>query len=212
MRPKIQVALDLVKLEKAVDIASRVAEYVDYIEAGTPLIKVEGMKSVSLLKRKFPSKKIIADLKTMDTGYLEASLAYEHGADYSTVMGVADINTIKGAIKARDEFSKGMMIDLMNLDDSDKIRYIASLKPDYFIIHSGIDMQLRGIEPFENLHRILNMDLSIKIGVAGGLNNRNLLNLKGLDVDLLIVGGYITKAVDPVKAAKQISETLEEIF
>jgi len=91
MRPRIQVALDLLRIQDALNIASKVAEYIDYLEAGTPLIKAEGLKAVSLLKKEFGDKVVVADMKTMDTGYLEASLAYEYGADYSTVMAAADM-------------------------------------------------------------------------------------------------------------------------
>ncbi len=212
MRPKIQVALDIIDLNKAIEIASEVSDYVDFIEAGTPLVKVEGLKSVTALKKEFSDKMIVADLKTMDTGYLEASLAYNYGADFSTVMGVADIDTIKGGIEARDDYGKGIMIDLMNLDNRKRIREIAMLKPDYLIIHSGIDMQYRGIKPFDGVKTLLKMQLNIDIAVAGGLNSENISSLKGLEVGLLIVGGYITKAENHRNAAKDFFEEVSSLF
>ena len=212
MQPKIQVALDIINLEKAIQVASDVADYVDFIEAGTPLVKVEGLKSVNILKKKFSDKMIVADLKTMDTGYLESSLAYKYKADFSTVMGVADMGTIKGAIKARDEFDRGIMVDLMNLHDSEKIKEISLLKPDYLIVHSGIDMQNRGLKPFDTVRILLDMKLPVKISVAGGLDNKNILNLKDLDIGLLIVGGYITKAEDPRHAAREFFNTVNNLF
>ena len=212
MQPKIQVALDIINLEKAIQIASDVADYVDYIEAGTPLVKVEGLKSVSILKKKFSDKMIVADLKTMDTGYLESSLAYKYGADFSTVMGVADMGTVKGAIKARDEFYKGIMVDLMNLYGLERIKEISLLRPDYLIAHSGIDMQNRGLKPFDAVKTLLDMKLPVKIGVAGGLDNKNILGLEGLDIGLLIVGGYITKAEDPKQAAREFLNIVNNLF
>ena len=212
MRPKIQVALDLIHLEDALNIASKVADYVDYLEAGTPLIKAEGLRSAMILKREFGDKVVVADLKTMDTGYLEASLAYEFGADYSTVMAVADIGTVEGAIKARDDYGKGLMIDLLGVRDLSIVRELDRLKPDYFLIHSGIDMQHRGLMPFEPIKRLSKIGVSAKLGVAGGLNKDNIRGLEGLDVDLVIIGGFITKSDDPGKVAREVLEAVEEIF
>jgi|Deesub1362A_J573_1020465.scaffolds.fasta_scaffold00012_19 3-hexulose-6-phosphate synthase len=212
MRPKIQVALDLLRIQDALNIASKAAEYVDYLEAGTPLIKAEGLRAVTLLKKEFGDKVVVADMKTMDTGFLEASIAYEAGADYATVMAAADIGTVSGAVEARDKYGKGIMIDLLGVEDLEYARKLDELKPDYLLIHSGIDMQHRGIMPFEPVKKLSNMGLSAKIGVAGGLNKENIGGLQGLKVDLIIVGGFITKADDPGKAAKEVLEAVEEVF
>ena len=212
MRPKIQVALDLLRIQDALNIASKAAEYVDYLEAGTPLIKAEGLRAVTLLKKEFGDKVVVADMKTMDTGFLEASIAYEAGADYATVMAAADIGTVSGAVEARDKYGRGIMVDLLGVKDLEIARELDRLKPDYLLIHSGIDMQHRGIMPFEPVKKLSNMGLSAKIGVAGGLNKENIRGLKGLKVDLIIVGGYITKADDPGRAAKEVLEAVEEIF
>ena len=212
MRPKIQVALDLLRIQDALNIASKAAEYIDYLEAGTPLIKAEGLRAVTLLKKEFGDKVVVADMKTMDTGFLEASIAYEAGADYATVMAAADIGTVSGAVEARDKYDKGIMVDLLGVKNLEIARELDRLKPDYLLIHSGIDMQHRGIMPFEPVKKLSNMGLSAKIGVAGGLNKENIKGLKGLKVDLIIVGGYITKADDPGRAAKEVLEAVEEIF
>ena len=71
---KLQVALDLTSKRKALEICRKVARYVDIIELGTPLIKQEGLKIVKDFKQF--KKPIVVDLKTMDTGFLEAELAF----------------------------------------------------------------------------------------------------------------------------------------
>lgn len=211
MRPRLQVALDLTSLEDALKIAGIVADYIDFLEAGTPLIKVEGLRSVEALKNEFPDKVVVADMKTMDTGYLEASLAFKYGADYSTVMAAADIDTIRGAIDAAREYGKGVMVDLMGVSDTGYVAEIAGLGPSFLIVHSGIDMQHRGVTPFAFLKEICTLDTGIPVGVAGGIKPENITYLKGLTIDLVIVGGYITKARDPVEAATKIREALETL-
>ena len=55
MKPVLQVALDLVHGERALPIAAdAVKGGADWIEAGTPLIKSEGMDIVRKLKKAFP--------------------------------------------------------------------------------------------------------------------------------------------------------------
>jgi 3-hexulose-6-phosphate synthase len=212
MRPRLQVALDLTRLEEAMSIASEVAEYMDHLEAGTPLIKSEGMRCVEVLKREFGEKFIVADLKTMDTGFLEASLAFEAGADYSTVMAAADVGTVSGAIEAGRKYKRGVMVDLLGVADLVLAKELDRLGPDYFLIHSGIDMQHRGIMPFEPLRRLSEMGLKAKLGVAGGLNKDNISMLVGIKVDLIIVGGYITGADDPRGVAKELYDEVISIF
>jgi 3-hexulose-6-phosphate synthase len=176
------------------------------------LIKVEGLRSLSIFRREFGDKVIVADLKTMDTGYLEAKLAFEFGADYTTVMGVSDIGTIEGVLRASREYGRGVMVDLMNVRDVDWITTIDGLGPDYFVVHSGIDMQARGVSPFSELRNLIELGVNSKLGVAGGINSENVGLLGGLPIDLIIVGGYITKADDPGLAAKKLYEAVSRLF
>ncbi len=69
MKPILQVALDLLNAERAIEIAKdAVNGGADWLEAGTPLIKSEGMNIIRQLRDQFPGKTIVADMKTMDTG------------------------------------------------------------------------------------------------------------------------------------------------
>ena len=47
---KLQLALDFVELKHALKVAKAVASSIDWMEAGTPLIKSEGLKTVTKLK------------------------------------------------------------------------------------------------------------------------------------------------------------------
>ncbi len=74
--PILQVALDVVNLHRALQIAAEAAiGGCDWLEAGTPLIKSEGLKSIRQLKKSFPSHTIVADMKTMDVGTVEVEIA-----------------------------------------------------------------------------------------------------------------------------------------
>ena len=56
MEPVLQLALDFVNLEQALRAAREAAAgAVDWLEAGTPLIKSEGLDAVRALRREFPN-------------------------------------------------------------------------------------------------------------------------------------------------------------
>ncbi|MEA3137728.1 MAG: 3-hexulose-6-phosphate synthase / 6-phospho-3-hexuloisomerase, partial [Thermoplasmata archaeon] len=99
--PALQIALDEVNLDRALGYAREaVAGGVDWIEAGTPLIKACGLDAVRALKKEFPGKTIVADMKTMDTGAFETEIAIKAGADVVGILGAASDGTFREAVKA----------------------------------------------------------------------------------------------------------------
>ena len=98
---KLQLALDDITLEEAMELVANVRDYVDIIEVGTPMVMEYGMAPVRELKKRFPDKKVLADLKIMDAGKYESEIAFKAGADYITVLGVTDDGTIEGCVEAK---------------------------------------------------------------------------------------------------------------
>src|SRR5260370_40542240 len=85
--PIVQVSLDLMTIAEAMPVAeTAVRAGVDWLEAGTPLILGEGLHAVKALRARFPEHPIVADLKTMDAGYLEAEMMAKAGATHAGVM------------------------------------------------------------------------------------------------------------------------------
>src|SRR5215469_1678776 len=105
MNTIVQISLDLTSIPEALEIA-RVSERagVDWLEAGTPLIIAEGMNGVRALRNEFPDIPIVADLKTMDGGWLEAEMMVQAGATHVVVMERAHPETIKVVVKAGQDF------------------------------------------------------------------------------------------------------------
>ena len=118
MKPIVQISLDLTDLAEAVETARIALESgVDWLEAGTPLILAEGLHGVRALRREFPGVPIVADLKTMDGGYLEAEMMAKAGATHVVVMGRAHEETIKCVVKAGRDFGVKVMGDNLACDD-----------------------------------------------------------------------------------------------
>src|SRR5215203_5144502 len=131
--PIVQISLDLTSLEEALETAEvAVAAGVDWLEAGTPLILAEGLRAVEGLRRRFPHHPIVADLKTMDGGYLEAEMMARAGASSVVVMGRAHEATIRRVVDAGRDYGITVMGD--NLGAEDRIanaRWMESLGVDH---------------------------------------------------------------------------------
>src|ERR687889_1462958 len=99
--PIVQISLDLTSLDEAIETAAIAVDAgVDWLEAGTPLLLAEGLRGVEQLRKRFPAHPIVADLKTMDGGYLEAEVMAKAGANLVVVLGRAPIATIRPAVDA----------------------------------------------------------------------------------------------------------------
>src|SRR3989475_7138891 len=137
----VQISLDLTTIDEALDHARKaVRAGVDWLEAGTPLILAEGLRAVRALRREFPEHPIVADLKTMDGGYLEAEMMAKAGATHVVVMARAHEETIKCAVKAgRDLGIKVMGDNLACPDMVAAARQLEDLGCDYIVHHIGYD-------------------------------------------------------------------------
>jgi len=206
----LQVALDFVKIEDALQVAEKVANAgVDILEAGTPLIKSEGSKVITILRNNFPKKLINADMKTMDAGYLETEIAIRAGADIISILGVSSDMTIKDAIKAAKDHDKKIMVDLIGVQNKIKrAKEIEKFGANYILVHSGLDEQAEGKNPFEDLKNIYD-NVKIPIAVAGGINDNNISLLKDFNINVVIVGGFITKSTNPEQATKLILSNIK---
>jgi 3-hexulose-6-phosphate synthase/6-phospho-3-hexuloisomerase len=206
----LQLALDILNLDRAISMAKEaVPGGVDWIEAGTPLIKSEGMEGIRELKRMFPDKKVIADMKTMDTGDFETEMASKAGADIISILGASDDSTINEAIKAAKKYNSEIMVDLINVKNKvDRAAEVQKMGARYVCIHVGIDQQMKGENPLQDIKDVKDA-VNITIATAGGLNSENIPDVVSAGADIVIVGGAITKSPDLLEATKRIRKSID---
>ncbi len=205
----LQIALDFINADRAIKIAkAAVSAGADWLEAGTPLIKSEGLDIIRRLKDEFPHHLIVADMKTMDTGSLETEIAAKAGADIVCILGAADDGTIRESVKAARKYGAKIMVDLLNVPNPLKrASTVENLGVDYLCIHVGIDQQMRGIGPLDFLAQ-LSLKARIPLAVAGGVNSETAPELVKRGASIIIVGGAITKAKDVVAATRAIKKAI----
>ncbi len=211
MKTVLQVALDLLNGSRAMSIAhDAVKGGADWLEAGTPLIKSEGMDIIRKLKTTFPQKSIVADMKTMDVGALETEMAAKAGADIICLLGAADDSTIVDAAKSARKYGIKLMIDLIGVKDKIKrAQEMEQYHVDYLCVHIGIDEQMTGKKPQDLVSSIV-QSTSIPVAVAGGLNSETVSDIVCAGAYIIIVGSAITKAKDVTTATKQIKTAMEK--
>ena len=209
-KPLIQLALDSLDYDTTVKLAQQAARYVDIIEIGTPCVKVNGLKLVKELRAKFPNKLILADLKTMDAGFYEAEPFFKAGADITTVLGTADLDTIKGVIAVANKYGKQAQVDLINVPDKAGLAKAAAAAGAQIIgVHTGIDQQIAGQTPFADLANLLSLGLNVKVSVAGGIKQATVQDVVRAGACIVVVGGAITGAKVPATAASEIRDLVD---
>ena len=207
----VQVALDFVDLPRALQVAREaVAGGADWVEAGTPLIKAEGLNAVRELNAAFPDKLVFADLKTMDAGRIEVEYAAKAGAGLVGVLGAASDATIKECIEAAHNYGCKLIVDMIEVADPvARARQAESWGADYVGIHTAIDRQMRGEAPFATLRAVAEA-VAIPVSAAGGINSETAAAAVAAGAGIVVVGGAITKSADATAAAAEIRRAVDE--
>jgi len=195
--PMLQIALDMIDLNKAKVVLHEVVDYIDIVEIGTPFIIRYGIKVVEEIKSIFPFLPLLADLKIADAGEYESQMAFKSGADIVTVLAAAKDSTVRAAVKLAVKRKKSVMIDMIGINDIEKRTLeIDKMGVTYICAHLGFDEQNKGKNPLIDLIKVKNNTQNAKIAVAGGINLLNLNNILDENPDIVIIGSGIISEVD----------------
>ncbi|MCG8649310.1 MAG: orotidine 5'-phosphate decarboxylase [Pirellulales bacterium] len=209
MKPIVQISLDLTTIEEALQTADMaIGAGVDWLEAGTPLILAEGLHGVRALRQRFPDVPIVADLKTMDGGYLEAEMMAQAGATHVVVMAQAHEETIRCVVKAGQDYNLGVMGDNLGYTTMvDGARRLEDLGCDYIVHHIGYD-ERRGIaarglpmpSPMDDLRAVVDA-VNIPVQAVGGLSIDQAIRCPAHGAPLVVLGAPLTIDADAFKTA-----------
>ncbi len=208
--PVLQVALDFLNLDRALKAAREAAQGgADYLEAGTPLIKSEGMEAVRTLRAEFPDHVIVADLKTLDAGRTEMEAAAKAGADIAVVMACASDSTIRECVETGENYGIEVAADLLGMSDPPQAaKRCEDLGVHHVGVHLAIDEQMSGGDPFDTLKRV-RQAVQIPVAVAGGINAETAPQAVGAGADIVIVGGAVCKSANAAEATRSLKKALK---
>ena len=223
MDPIVQISLDITSKEEALETAALAMRAgVDWLEAGTPLILAEGLHGVRALREAFPGVPIVADLKTMDGGYLEAEMMAKAGATHVVVMARAHPATIKQVVKAGRDYGVQVMGDNLGCPNmADGAKLLEDLGCDYVIHHIGFDERRdpdvqreyggRMPSPLDKLAEVVKA-VSIPVQAVGGLSIEQAIACPRYGAPLVVLGAPLTIDADAFKTANgDLESILREI-
>ena len=207
---KLQVAFDLQSSDEILNFLEKNGDLIDIIEIGTPLIIKEGLKSVLKIKKKFPKQTVLADLKIMDAGLLEAQIGFDAGADIVTVLGLASTKTLYGVKKTAVKYSKEVMVDMINHPyPENKWNELKNMEMGLCCLHTANDDSKDGETPLNDLERFYNLHGGKNIAVAGGINPDMIRKINIFHPEIVIVGGYIANSRNHRVALEEIHKAMD---
>ncbi|HEX2973659.1 MAG TPA: orotidine 5'-phosphate decarboxylase / HUMPS family protein [Tepidisphaeraceae bacterium] len=209
MRPIVQISLDIIDLKEALATAHMAMRAgVDWLEAGTPFILAEGMHGVRALRKEFPKVPIVADLKTMDGGYLEAEVMAKAGATHVVVMARSHRETIECVVKAGRDYGVKVMGDNMACPGMVAgAKYLEDMGCDYIVHHIGFDYR-RGVtargqrtpSPLDQLREVV-AAVKVPVQAVGGLTIEQAVRTPEYGAPLVVLGAPLTIDADAFKTA-----------
>jgi len=167
------------------------------------------MDSVREMKRALPGTKIVADMKTVDTGAMEVEMAAKAGADIVALLAASDNSTVEDALRAARKYGVQIMMDLLTVPDPvGRSRELEALGVDYICVHVGIDQQMTGKDTIDFLKQIVE-EVKTPVAAAGGMDAASAADAVASGADIVIVGGSIVRSANVTESARRIRESID---
>ncbi|MFQ5801045.1 MAG: orotidine-5'-phosphate decarboxylase [Candidatus Hydrothermarchaeales archaeon] len=206
-RSGIILALDVLERARAIKIVEEVADYIDAVKVGYPLILSVGLDIISELKGF--EKPIIADFKIADVPHVSSEIcriATGAGADYAIVQGFLGRDVVEACSKAAEIFVVCDMSHPGALDFiSPQSEEVARLAKEYAV---GIVAPATRPQTIKKLREIVGNLIIIAPGVkAQGAEVGSAINA---GADFEIVGRAIYNSPNPRSEAEGLYNQLKE--
>ncbi len=206
---KLQVAFDIQHSDEVLELVEVNGDLIDIVEIGTPLILKEGLKSVQKIKKEYPNQTVLADLKIMDAGSLEAQIGFDAGADIVSVLGLASKKTLTSVKKTAVKNGRKVMVDMINHPFPEKEWHeLMKMGMDYCCLHTAHDDTQDGRTPLNDLERFYNLHGGNNIAVAGGIKPDMIRKIKSFQPEIVVVGSYIANARNHREALTELHQAM----
>lgn len=222
---KLQVTLDTYSVDDGIALVRSVAEYVDIIEVGTPLLLDEGMSAIERVKSAFPEDEVLADTKIWHNGARIANSAFEHGASLVTILAGATDREVEAVVDVARDRGGVVAADMSGVDRTvQRAAELEDLGVKYVMVPSGLrvyedesldrdvfhrNTRAVGGMPLalvRNVSRVLSQDA--EVAVVDNITLDNLDAVLAAHPGILLVGRAILSAEDPAAAAAEFKRRM----
>lgn len=199
---KIQLALDLLDRNQALNVVRAAGPYVDIIEVGTSLLKLCGIQIAADIREICPDKPLFLDMKIIDGPEREATLMSKCQPENYSMLAVASDTAVKKVLAIAKENKAEVVFDLQSVPNPvQRAKELKALGATQLCVHKNADC---GDNPEEAFREFLDVRevTGLPISLAGGINLNTLpIIKKQLNPAVAIVGGAILNAPDCREAA-----------
>jgi 3-hexulose-6-phosphate synthase len=192
---KLQLALDLLDENEALDVVKEVGKYFDIIEVGTSLLKLCGLSIVYKIKTICPDKIVFIDSKVIDGPEREATLMCASGADMFSMLACATDVSVKKVLQISRNKNVKVIFDMQSVNDyATRCKELKELDAEYLCVHKNSDCGESLTESFKEFLVIKELT-GLPIAIAGGINLNSIAEIKKiLNPEIAIIGGAVLKA------------------
>ena len=193
----LQIAIDR---PESLGIVRQVADLVDIIEVGTPVLKRFGLAAISTCRELAPEVPVLADTKTVDGGAEEAEMIFNAGAMFLTVLSSAAPATRQAVSDVAGKYGAHVVVDTLT-EHGDLSEATLAYPPhfDVVCVHVPTDARLAGdMALSDRLKWVAKLhELGYRVSLAGGVDRSNLASIISVGPEIVIVGSGITASKDP---------------
>lgn len=172
------------------------------IKAGAPLIKKYGIEVIQKIHHIRPETTVIADMKSLDTGNLEARMAGDSTADAVAFSGLAAIKTQERFIEEAHKIGVLAYMDNINVDDPLAVISQLSEKPDIVELQEVPDKNL-----VEKIKKACGG--KAQVAVTGEFQQSELARILESGVDIVMVNETITTTGDMSRKASNYLQEMQ---
>lgn len=216
MKPMLQIALDTLTIEDAINNVEKVENEIDVIEVGTILITSCGKKAIKEIAHTFPKKIIVADNKIADAGEVFAKMMFDNGAKFTTCICAAEIPTIKKVLETAKAYNRenDVQIELTSYFTFEQARQWRLIGIEQVVYHRSRDAQLAGVKwSQDDLNKITKLcEMGFKVTVTGGIEVDDISFFKDLPIYIFIAGRSIRDATNPIEVARSFHKEFEKYW
>lgn len=209
--PITQIALDYPTIEEALEMAAIAVEAgFDWLEIGTPLITCQGLKPIAELVRAFPKHPVIADYKTMDSGFKNVQRTKDQGGHLMTVCANASDATVRSAIDEGKKQGIGVVVDTIGCkDQAGRARQCHDWGADLVYLHYSADERRADDrnDSVQWLPAVLEA-CPEPIGLAT-FGVEDAVRAAKMGAEYFVIGHPLTEATDPLAALTEYVEKVK---